>query len=97
MSFFILLLIAVLLFISLVKYRRIYSVALSAGGILGTTTAVLMLGLWSYTRTNSIVFFSDEIPERGFLHMIAVWYAVDAGCIAIIIRNFLEYRKVNRK
>lgn len=95
MSFIILLLIAVLITLSFLKYRKIYSVLISALVILGLTTGALFYGLNELNQNSSWILFGKKITWSNYINLIIVWYSADILCSVIIIRNYFEYKKIN--
>ena len=95
MSFALLFLIVFLIFLSFRKYRSLASVFLSAMLMLCMTTGVLLYGLRIFRGTELWHVFGKDINAEVFISLIAIWYVFDAICGIIIIRKYVEYRKVN--
>jgi hypothetical protein len=96
MTFIVVGLIVFLILIVFRKYKTLTSVIITIAGIAGATTVVLIEGLAVLSGHSTIHFFYTGIGSSEFYHLMAVWYAMDLLCSAIIIRRFLEYKKINR-
>jgi len=79
------------------KYRNIFSVIISILLIFGITTAVLIWGMTVIEKERLIQFFNSSISSDEFYYLMAAWYAADAVCSALIIRNHIAYRKINAR
>lgn len=97
MSFIILLITIILITLTLSVYRKIYSVALALLIILGSTGAVLFYGMKTFNSGQAITFFDMDVPAKGFYHVVALWFLLDIFCSIKIVRNYIEYRKINFK
>jgi len=94
MSFSLLILIFFLVWITLASYRSIYSTALGVVFLFGLTSIFYIYGMNSYTAGNPL-FILNGIEEKGFRHLIAGLFVLDALCSIKIIRTYIFYRKVN--
>ena len=95
MTFLILIVLALLMIIIFRKYRHIYSVIIAVALIFGITTAVLIWGMTVIEKERAVHFFNSSISGDEFYYLMAAWYAADAVCSALIIRNHIAYRKIN--
>lgn len=95
MVFFILAILASLLFFVFKTYRTLYAVIIAVLFILGITTAVLIWGMGVYSQGTRLSFFSSEIGSREFYHLIAAWYGADILCSVLIFKSFRAYKKIN--
>jgi hypothetical protein len=96
MTFIVIGLLVFLIIIVFRKYKTMTSVVITIAGIAGATTAVLIWGLAVLSGHSLIHFFYSGIGSSGFYYLMAVWYAMDLLCSAIIIRRYIEYKKINR-
>ena len=95
MSFILLFLIAFLIIMSFRKYRSAVSVIVTLMVMAGMTTGVLLYGLQVFSITEVWHVFGKDITSDVFIALIAAWYLFDAICGIKIIRNYVEYRRVN--
>jgi hypothetical protein len=95
MTFLILIVLALLMILIFRKYRNIYSVIIAILLIFGITTAVLIWGMTVIEKERVVHFFNSYISGDEFYYLMAAWYAADAVCSALIIRNHIAYRKIN--
>ncbi len=97
MIFFVIAIIAVLIVFVFMKYRKIYSVVAAVMVIFGMTTVVLVWGIRVFSSGSMMQFFNSSIGNRDFYYLMAAWYAFDLLCAVKIIKNHIDYRKVNYK
>jgi hypothetical protein len=95
MAFIIIGILAFLIIVVFRKNKTVLSVVLTIASIAGTTTAVFLSGRAVADGQPAIHFFYTYIGTSEFYHLMAAWYAMDLLCSAIIIRRYLEYRKIN--
>lgn len=95
MVFLILAVLAFLLLFVFKTYRTIYSVIISLLFMIGITSAVLLWGMHVYSQGSLLRFFASWIASREFYHLMAAWYGADLLCMALIIRNYRAYKKIN--
>ena len=95
MTILILLLVAFFIFAIMKKYRNVYSVGAVILLLLGITSAVLIWGEIIFKNSDNLVFFNSKITKKEFFVLLLVWYAADIVSSVIIIRNYIEYRKIN--
>lgn len=96
MTFIILSLIVFLILIVFRTYKTLTSVVVIIAVIVGATAAVLIWGHAVFSGHAAIHFFYTGIGPSEFYHLMAVWFAMDLLCSVIIIRRYLEYKKINR-
>jgi hypothetical protein len=95
MTFLILIILSFLIILVFRKYRSKYSVIIAVALIFGITTAVLIWGMTVIEKERVVHFFNSYISGDEFYYLMAAWYAADALCSALIIRNHTAYRKIN--
>jgi hypothetical protein len=95
MTFIILMVLAFLMIQIFRKYRTAYSVIITIVLIFGITTAVLIWGMTVIEKEHVLHFFNSDIGGSEFYYLLTAWYAADAVCSALIIRNLIAYRKIN--
>ena len=96
MTFIVIGVLAFLIIIVFKKNKTLLSVAATIACLAGATTAVLAWGLLVLSGQPAIRFFYADIGSSEFYHLMALWYAMDLLCSVIIVRRYLEYRKINR-
>ncbi len=97
MSFAILALIFLLVFLALAKYRGLLSVAGAFALIYGLTTLFLFYGLHSFGSGDTFPLMGHDIGRMSFYHLTAAWYAGNLVTSLLIIRNYRRYLAVNCK
>jgi hypothetical protein len=95
MGFIIIGVLAFLIIVVFRKNRTIFSVVMTSAMLAGATTAVLLWGRAASDGQPAIHFFNIDMGTREFYHLMAAWYAMDLLCSVIIIRRYIEYRKIN--
>ncbi|PKL38951.1 MAG: hypothetical protein CVV44_08770 [Spirochaetae bacterium HGW-Spirochaetae-1] len=95
MNFAAVLLIAFLITVTMKTYRRIYSLSMAVALLFGLTTAALLYGLNKFQADPSWSIIGQGITKNVYLHFMALWYAFDIICSAIIIRRYIKYLKLN--
>lgn len=95
MSYFIFLLVIFLIFVTQKKYRRIYSVILAILVLFCLTTLALLKGFDIYNTNPSWNFLGKKLSEKSFIYLIIAWYVTDVICSILVIRNYIEYKKIN--
>ena len=96
MSFVLVVYALFLIGLTMMKYKRIFTVAGVITFLFSLITAVLFYGLQHFDTASSWHVFGKDIEKSTFIHLLAVLYGVNIICSAIIIRNYRDYRKVNR-
>ena len=97
MSFLILLYIAILVFLTLSRYSRLYRVILALTFLFGFTSLILFKGLSDFSTASRIFVFGKELPRGVFLILMSLWYGVDIFCSVLVIRNYRLYKLVNKR
>ncbi|HOT47300.1 MAG TPA: hypothetical protein PLM53_10945 [Spirochaetota bacterium] len=95
MTFIIISVLAFLIVLVFRKYRTAISTVLTIMLALGTTTAVLALGMVALKAGDSLVFFNTTIGRSDFMYLIITWYIADILCSILIIRTHIAYRNIN--
>ena len=95
MSFIVMGVLIFLIIVVFMKYKSVYSVLVTITIITALTTAVLIWGALALSGQSTINFFYTVIGKLEFYILIAAWYIMDILCAAIIIRRYLEYKKIN--
>lgn len=96
MSFILLLYVGFLMVILFMKYKNVIILIGVAFFLIMMTSSTMVYGLIHFQSTDVLAIFNAELPRKEFLHLIVGWYVLDAICIVKIIRNYREYRIVNR-
>lgn len=96
MSFMLLAYLAFLMCLLFMKYRRWIAAAGVIVFLFILTTCAFLYALHQFKAVQEILIFNAAMTRREFTHMAVAWYVLDAICAGIIIRNYREYRKVNR-
>jgi hypothetical protein len=96
MTFFVLALIAIYLALIVRKYKSARAVIITIAVINGLTTSLLVWGLHLSHAGERLIFFNSGISRNEFYFLVAAWYVVDIVCSIKIIRNHIEYKKINR-
>ncbi|HOO72682.1 MAG TPA: hypothetical protein PK926_13040 [Spirochaetota bacterium] len=96
MSFVLVVYAVFLITLTIMKYKRMFSVAVVITFLFLSITAVLLYGLQHFDTASSWHVFGKDIEQSTFIHLLVVLYGVNIICAAIIIRNYRDYRKVNR-
>ena len=95
MTFIILIVLSISRILIFRKCLSKYSVIVATLLIFGITTAVLLWGMVAIEKERIIHFFNSDISSDDFYYLMAAWYAADAVCTALIIRNHIAYMKIN--
>lgn len=95
MSFIVIGVLIFLIIVVFMKYKSVYSVLVTITIITALTTAVLIWGVVALSGQSSIKFFYTVIGKLELYLLIAAWYLMDILCSTIIIRRYLEYKKIN--
>ncbi|MCP4137850.1 MAG: hypothetical protein GY754_43210 [bacterium] len=77
------------------KYKTIYSAAGAIIFLMSITTLVFLYGLFQYNANSYVDFLGRNLPKQVFTHLIAGWYLMNAASSFLIIRKFMDYKKVN--
>jgi len=95
MTFFVLAAIAIYLALIFRKYKSARAVIITIVLLIGMTTSLLVWGLLISTAAEKPIFFSPGISRTEFYFLFAAWYVLDVLCSIKIIRNHIEYKKIN--
>ncbi|MBN2158006.1 MAG: hypothetical protein JW807_01330 [Spirochaetes bacterium] len=97
MTFIILAVLTFLIVVVFIKQKSVASVCITIALLIAMTTAVLLLGADALSGRRALVFFNSAIDAQTFYRLMAAWYGADIFCAVLVIRNYIEYRKVNAK
>ena len=89
MTFIILMVLAFLIILIFRKYRTIYSVIIVIAVIFGITT-IVSVAMALIAKRHMLQFFNGCIGHGELYYLMAAWYAADAVCSALIIRNHIS-------
>lgn len=95
MTFIILAVLAFLMLAVFIRQKSVASVCITIALMLAVTTVVLLLGANILSNQPHITFFNSTIDAQTFCRLVAAWYAADVFCAGLVVRNHIEYRKVN--
>jgi len=95
MSFIILILIIILLYISLSRYSSIYKVLFMAAVVTSMTTAFLFYGMQIFRENEIFTILNTEMNMTVFIHACLIWFAADILVIFKIVKNLKKYNEVN--
>jgi hypothetical protein len=97
MGFVIIAILVLMMLIIFKRYRSTFSVVTAILLIFGSAIAALVWGMRAIAADGLIMFFNNALGARAFYHLMIAWFAADAVCGVLIIRNYIEYKKINKK
>jgi uncharacterized membrane protein YeaQ/YmgE (transglycosylase-associated protein family) len=95
MTLLVLALIACYVALMFKKYRNKFSIFMTIALCIIATTGATLWGLCAADAEGKIIFFYSTIDRKVFMLLMAAWYIFDLFCAVKIIRNYIEYRKLN--
>ncbi len=95
MNFLAVLLIIILVTITVKTYKNAAATGAAIAVMFTLTTAALLYGLQQYNLDPSWSLVGTSITLSVYLHFIVFWYIVDICCSAVVIKSYLNYKKIN--